>query len=89
VFRNQGSLGGGIAVLDKIAADVGVDMEKLKKDLKNPEVKDRISRDTDEAKRFGFSGTPSFVINGVKLVGAQPIENFEEVIKFTTSSEGK
>ena len=42
---------------------------------------DIISEDMKEARSFGFDATPSFLINGVSVVGAVPIEEFEKVIR--------
>jgi protein-disulfide isomerase len=33
------------------------------------------------AQQIGVQSTPSFLVNGTPLVGAQPIERFEEIIK--------
>ena len=41
----------------------------------------RSSRPTwTKASRFGFTGTPGFLINGVALMGAHPIGDFEQII---------
>ncbi|MFQ5784037.1 MAG: DsbA family protein [Alphaproteobacteria bacterium] len=34
----------------------------------------------DGAKKFNINSTPSFIINGEKLVGAQPFERFEKIL---------
>ncbi|MBW1848983.1 MAG: thiol:disulfide interchange protein, partial [Deltaproteobacteria bacterium] len=34
-----------------------------------------------EADKFGFDGTPVFLVNGVAIHGAVPMEDFEKVIK--------
>jgi protein-disulfide isomerase len=34
-----------------------------------------------EARRLGVRATPTFLINGRRLVGAHPIESFREVIE--------
>jgi len=79
-FENQGSLTGGEEAATKIAAHIGADMERLKQDLQKPVINERIKKDLSEGSKFGFSGTPSFLINGVKLIGAQPEESFSEII---------
>ena len=33
-----------------------------------------------EARGFGITGTPGFLVNGRVLTGAQPIEEFEAII---------
>ena len=39
-----------------------------------------VKADKDEAASLGLSGTPSFVINGRMVKGAQPAANFKAVI---------
>lgn len=58
-----------------------LDLNKLGKDLNSEAIKNKISEDTREAKSFGFSGTPAFLVNGISVSGAQPINVFEGIIK--------
>jgi protein-disulfide isomerase len=67
--------------LDKYAKDIGLDMTKFKKDMDDPGLKQQVEADSKIANSVGASGTPTFFINGRILVGAQPFEKFEEVIK--------
>lgn len=41
----------------------------------------KIQRDTLEGRLLGFRGTPGFVINGIRLKGAQPFSVFDQIIK--------
>jgi protein-disulfide isomerase len=66
--------------LDTVAKDVGADVAKMKKDMEGEEVKKRIEADMAEARKFGFSGTPGFLVQGVSLRGAYPPEEFEKII---------
>jgi protein-disulfide isomerase len=74
------------AFLKVAAKKVGADMKKLSSDLKDPKIKDLIAADMAEFEKFGFTGTPSIVINGVALNGAQPTEEIEKLIGLTTNS---
>jgi len=40
-----------------------------------------VQTDTQLAQQLGVQSTPSFLVNGTPLVGAQPIERFEEIMK--------
>ena len=40
----------------------------------------KVKDDMKEARSFGFTGTPAFLINGRSVTGAQPIEAFEAII---------
>ena len=68
------------ASIDRYAAELGLDAARFKADLDGGTGTDRIARDTDDARRFGITGTPSFFINGRSLNGAQPIEVFKQAI---------
>jgi protein-disulfide isomerase len=37
-------------------------------------------KDTQEARGFGFGGTPSFLINASTLIGAQPYAAFARLV---------
>ena len=39
-----------------------------------------IEADVREAKTFGVDGTPTFLVNGILVRGAVPVEEFERVI---------
>ncbi len=81
VFENQGELNAKKdGFLKEAAKKVGADMKKLEKDLNDPSLMDRINKDTAEAQKFGISGTPGFVINGVSLKGAYPFPEFKNII---------
>ncbi len=82
IFRQQELLGSQKEkFLEDTAKAVGANMAKLKKDLDSPEVKSRIEADMAEAKAFGFSGTPGFLVSGVRVAGAYPVEHFDKIIE--------
>ncbi|MEE9164746.1 MAG: thioredoxin domain-containing protein [Nitrospinota bacterium] len=85
-FQQQDSLKDGEKTLKKIAASLDIDAKKLESDVKNPELKSIIEKDIKEAKKFGFNGTPTFLINGVSLKGAYPEQKFSEIIDLFLSS---
>jgi protein-disulfide isomerase len=62
------------------AAAAGVDSGQARADARRPEIRAVIEADLDEGRRFGFTGTPGFLINGVALMGAHPIGDFEAII---------
>jgi len=64
----------------KWAKQLKMNVAKFKKDMKNPANLKRIETDQGFARKNGAGGTPSFFINGVRLVGAQPYANFKEII---------
>ena len=54
--------------LDAILAGLGLDLKKLAADMSRPEIAARIEADTHEAQKFGFRGTPSFVVDSYNFV---------------------
>ncbi|MFT5087533.1 MAG: protein-disulfide isomerase [Candidatus Latescibacterota bacterium] len=81
LYENQGALrSGGKEWMREVGKDLGVDMAQLEKDVKSEKVKSIVKADMIEAGKFGFSGTPGFLINGVSLKGAYPLPAFKEII---------
>jgi len=82
IFENQQELGAKKEkFLDEAAKKVGADLAKVKKDIKSDAVNDRIKSDMEEAQKFGFNGTPGFLVNGVSVRGALPAEHFASIIE--------
>jgi protein-disulfide isomerase len=40
----------------------------------------KVQKDLNDGLQYGITGTPTFFINGIELVGAQPYTVFEQVI---------
>ncbi len=81
VFEKQREFSdSGESLLKDAAKKVGANLAKLQKDLNSGEVTKRIDSDRAEAEKFEFSGTPGYLINGVSLRGAYPVEEFKKII---------
>jgi len=85
IFADQSILNGGDSGLVSLAEKIGVDTVRLQSDVKSVAVKKRVGDDIKEARRFGFNGTPSFLINGVPIRGMLPKEKFFKVIDLIAS----
>lgn len=57
------------------------DLEAFMAGMVSSRFDEAIQADLQQAQRLGISGTPSFVINGHPVVGAQPTEVFVEFIE--------
>lgn len=66
--------------LKDLTATLGVDMKKIANDVKSEAVENKVKADEQEAASFQIQGTPGFVINGVPVRGAYPIEYFENIL---------
>jgi protein-disulfide isomerase len=62
------------------AEAVGLDLARYDACLEQGTHQARIDADIAAAREIGISGTPAFLVNGVLLTGAQPIEAFERAI---------
>jgi len=54
----------------RIAEKLGLDVEKLKKDMASPEVKEEVAKSEALAKKMGVNGTPHFLVGDRAIPGA-------------------
>lgn len=85
-FANQQTLADGsgrgiAAILASLDPTLKVNAARLKKDMESPALRKRIEADVEEARRFGVEGTPTFLVNGVPVRGAAPVEEFEDLLR--------
>ncbi|MBX5484406.1 MAG: thioredoxin domain-containing protein [Myxococcaceae bacterium] len=66
--------------LEKFAKELGLDIAKWKQDRESSRLAAVIQKDQAVAQQLGATGTPAFFINGRKISGAQPLDNFKAVI---------
>ncbi len=81
IFSNQQDLQKGEAYLKTVAKGLGLNMDKLAADVNSDTVKNRIKADSDEGGKFGFQGTPGYLLNGIPVRGAYPTAYFEELVE--------
>ena len=84
VYENQSSGNSGGYTeesLTALAEEVGLDVERFRRDLAEARYDDVVQADFREGQDLGVSGTPTFYINGRVLVGLQPLETFERAIE--------
>jgi protein-disulfide isomerase len=70
-----------------VAKEVGLDMDRLQKDMKSGEVDKTLQQDFKLAEALGLNGTPSYVIGNDVVVGAIGLPGLRE--KINTSRCGK
>ena len=63
-----------------IAQNVGLNVEKFKTDMNSAATKNEVAVDFSEGQSIGVTGTPSFLVNSTPIVGAQPLQVFEQAI---------
>nr|WP_238384643.1 DsbA family protein [Ornithinicoccus soli] len=69
------------AHLVTLAESVGLDGDRLDKDVKDPELTSQIRADFLQGQSIGVTGTPAFIINGKRVIGAQPTKVFTQAIE--------
>lgn len=68
------------------AENLGLNMEQFAKDLDNPDLKDRVNANRNEAISLGINSTPTFFINGKAIVNPQSYNEFQAIIEAAASS---
>lgn len=81
--RNHADLARALAV----AKEIGLDMDRVQKDMKSPEVENTLHQDFKLAEALGLNGTPSYVIGEDVVVGAIGLQGLRE--KINTARCGK
>ena len=71
---------GGRDVLKSIANKLELDMNEFNRCLDSGVKKEKVDADIASAKRYGIRGTPSFILGGELIFGAQPPKTFMEKI---------
>jgi len=81
VYKDQRKLQNGDGFLKSVAKELKVDMKKLEKDLKSEDIEKHIEHDMAQASKFGFQGTPGFLLNGIPVKGAYPASHFINLVE--------
>jgi protein-disulfide isomerase len=79
LFENQRSLDQ--PSLEKYAQEIGLDVERFKKDMANPKWEQVIARDQALASQLQATSTPQFFINGRHISGAREASVFKQIIE--------
>jgi protein-disulfide isomerase len=65
----------------KWAGDIKLNTNQFNQCFDSAKYADAVKKDMAEGSEIGVEGTPSFIINGIAIVGAQPISEFEKLIE--------
>ena len=86
IFAQQANLSE--ANLTLWATELGLSTEQVEACRNDSTLQEEIFTDINEALEAGINGTPSFIINGELLVGAQPFQSFKQAIDDALNGEG-
>jgi predicted DsbA family dithiol-disulfide isomerase len=75
-------------VLVSVAQSVGLPGDKAREAIEKRTHKAAVDADWDKARRYGITGVPTFVAGGQGVVGAQPYEVLEELVREAKKGEG-
>lgn len=64
----------------QIATEIGIDEDKLLKDMADPEIESNIMKNKYLVQNIGVSGTPGFVIGDQIIPGFIPYERLKEIV---------
>jgi protein-disulfide isomerase len=78
MFANQAKLAA--ADLVETAGTLGIDKDKFKACLDSGKYRAEVQKDFQDGMKAGVTGTPTFFINGVMIVGARGVDSFSEII---------
>ncbi|QNS02941.1 DsbA family protein [Streptomyces xanthii] len=76
--------------LDALAREAGVkDLDRFRRDLDGEQAHAAVKKDQGEAYSLGATSTPSFLINGQPIAGAQSDAVFEQAVETAKAQEEK
>jgi len=78
MFANQAKLAE--ADLIETAGGLGLDKDKFKSCIDSGKKKEEVQKDFQDGVKFGVTGTPTFFVNGIRMVGARDVASFSEII---------
>src|ERR1035437_322230 len=76
----------GLTPFDTYAQQIGLDMTKFHADVNSDVVKTKINNDIDNANSIGINSTPTFYVNGIKIINPQSYADFKAVITAAIAS---
>lgn len=68
------------AVILKVAASVGLDVDRLKQDMNSPDIEKELKANLDLGKSLNLDGTPSFIVGDTIVPGAISASDLKQLI---------
>lgn len=86
LFQNYSRLND--QVVQELAQQIGLDLQRFEKDMDDPQVSQAISQDLQDGAKAGVRGTPTFFVNG-SLLRNTSLEGFQAAIDKELEKLGK
>lgn len=71
---------GGVSSFKQFAKTIGLNSGKFDECLDSGTMAGEVAKDMSDGIDAGIQGTPGFIVNGLLVSGAQPFENFKQII---------
>ena len=84
IYENQNALDN--ESLKQDAKDLGLNINEFNRCLDSGKKAKDVLKDFQDGSRYGVTGTPTFFINGIQVVGAQPYEVIQPIIEEALNS---
>jgi protein-disulfide isomerase len=78
----------GVEKLKEYAQNLGLDTAKFNECLDSGKYAGEVQKDYSDGSNYGVTGTPTFFINGIEVVGAQPYSVFQQIIEQELNKNG-
>jgi protein-disulfide isomerase len=85
LFEKQAELSP--ALYEQAAREIGLNVDRWKAALDQHAAQSTIQADMNAGNAVGAGGTPTFFVNGKRLVGAMPFESFKQIIDAELASK--
>jgi protein-disulfide isomerase len=68
------------SVIFKVAASAGLDIDRVKQDMKSPDVEKELKANLDLGKLLDLDGTPSFIVGNTIVPGAVSADDLKQLV---------
>jgi protein-disulfide isomerase len=75
------------AVIYKVAASVGLDADRLKQDMKSPDIDKELKANLELGKQLDLDGTPSFIVGDTIIPGAIGADDLKQLVAAARSGK--
>lgn len=71
--------------LRQFAEQIGLESDAFNQCLESGKYTELVEQENNIVRQMGVQSTPTFIINGIPVIGAQPFQNFQQVIEAALS----
>jgi protein-disulfide isomerase len=83
----EGPQGLGTSAYMQYAQELGLDTNQFEECIDSSRYREEVQADLNWAANLGVRSTPTFFLNGIPIVGAQPYEVFKQVVEKELAGE--